>query len=127
MLVRKVIKQRKDDRKGLLHAQEPMKGPFAMELKDWLQVWWIACEPAIGDYMLACVVALCGTIPEEQPSVYSYRKLYYRLAILNDLSVKQGMRDVRMLYSPVLQELVLHIYRQLVRKHGLSMFKALQA
>lgn len=65
MLVREVVEEREEDRKGLLHAQKSMKRPFAVELKDRLQVWWIARKAPVGDYVLACVVAFGGTVPEE--------------------------------------------------------------
>ena len=51
---------------GLLHAQEAVEGPFAVELEDGLEVGRFAGE-ALGGYdVLAGVVAFGGAGPEEE-------------------------------------------------------------
>jgi hypothetical protein len=69
--VRDVVQQREDDAEGLLHAQEPVEGPFAVKLDDRLQIRRVAREASGGDDVLACVVAFGGAGPEKKAAVKS--------------------------------------------------------
>jgi len=64
------VKEREEDREGLLHAQEAVEGPFPMELDDILP----RGNPLVSYDVLAGVVALCGTCPEEELMEKSYKK-----------------------------------------------------
>jgi hypothetical protein len=66
VIVSEKIKQRKDDGEGFLHAEEAVKGPFAVELEDWFAVGGFAGETFVGDDVLAGVVAFGGAGPEEE-------------------------------------------------------------
>lgn len=66
VVVGEEVEERKDDGKGFLHAEEAVKGPFAMELEDGFAVWWVAGEALVGDDVLAGIVAFRRTVPEEE-------------------------------------------------------------
>jgi hypothetical protein len=66
MIVSEKIEQRKDDGKRFLHAEETVKGPFAVELEDWFAVRGFAGEAGVGYDVLAGVVAFGGAGPEEE-------------------------------------------------------------
>lgn len=51
-----------EDAEGLLHAEETVEGPLAVELDDGLA----GLDAAVGDDVLAAVVALAGAVPEEE-------------------------------------------------------------
>jgi hypothetical protein len=51
-----------EDAEGLLHAEEAVEGPLAVELDDGLA----GLDAAVGDDVLAAVVALAGAVPEEE-------------------------------------------------------------
>lgn len=70
-MMRKVVEEREDDTKGLLHAHEAVERPFTVKLVDGLHVRRVAREPTVGYNVLACVVALGGTIPEEDAAMES--------------------------------------------------------
>jgi hypothetical protein len=60
--VREEVEQGEEDGEGLLHAQDAVEGPFAVELDDAVVV-----EDALVRYdVLAGIVAFGGTIPEEE-------------------------------------------------------------
>ena len=66
--VREEVEEGEEDGEGLLHAQEAVEGPFAVELHD--RVWQgIIGEAPLGDDMLAYVVAVALAIPEQEPVV----------------------------------------------------------
>jgi len=56
------IDEREKDREGLLHAEEAVERPFPVELEDAFGIG----NALIGDYVLAGVVALSGTVPKEE-------------------------------------------------------------
>lgn len=58
------VEKRKEHREWLLHAEEAVEGPFAMELKYWMQHWGFSRNPAVGDDVLADMVAIRGAGPE---------------------------------------------------------------
>jgi hypothetical protein len=62
ILVREEVEEGEEDGEGLLHAEEAVEGPFAMELHDGFG----GCDALVGDYVLAGVVAFRWAIPEEQ-------------------------------------------------------------
>jgi hypothetical protein len=66
VIVSEEIEQRKDDGKRFLHAEETVKGPFAVELEDWFAVRGFAGEAGVGYDVLAGVVAFGGAGPEEE-------------------------------------------------------------
>jgi hypothetical protein len=66
MIVSEEVKQRKNDGKGFLHAEETVKGPFAVELEDWFAVRGFAGEAFVGYDVLAGVVAFGRAVPEEE-------------------------------------------------------------
>jgi len=56
------VEEGEEDGEGLLHAEEAVEGPFAVELDD-----GFGFEDArVGDYVLAGVIAFRGTVPEEE-------------------------------------------------------------
>lgn len=63
--VRPQVGRRKEDRERFLHAEEPRKGPFAVELDDGEG----GCFAVGRDDLLARVVAFGGTVPEEETEV----------------------------------------------------------
>jgi len=63
MVMSEEIEQREDYREGFLHAEESVKGPFAMELEDWFTVWGVAGEALVGYHVLAGVVAFRRAVP----------------------------------------------------------------
>lgn len=66
MVMSQEVEQREDDGEGLLHAEETVKGPFAMKLKDGLTIGRFAGEAFVGDDVLAGIVAFGGTVPQEE-------------------------------------------------------------
>jgi hypothetical protein len=66
VIVSEKIEQREDDGKRFLHAEETVKGPFAVELEDWFAVGGFAGEAFVGYDVLAGVVAFGGAVPEEE-------------------------------------------------------------
>lgn len=69
VVVSEEVHEAEDHAEGLLHPQEAVEGPLAVELHDRLTVWWVACQPLVGHHMLAGVVAFCWTVPEEDTSL----------------------------------------------------------
>ncbi len=53
------VEEGEEDREGLLHAQETVEGPFAVELDD----GFIVRDALVSDYVLAGVVAFGGAVP----------------------------------------------------------------
>ena len=51
--MREEVEEGEEDRKGHLHAEEAVEGPFAMEL----DVGFGGCDAWVGDYVLAGVIA----------------------------------------------------------------------
>jgi len=64
-----IVEQTEDDGEGLLHPQEPIEGPFAMELEDGFSVWRIAGFSLVRDYVLAGVIALVRARPEKEATL----------------------------------------------------------
>jgi hypothetical protein len=62
VLVREEVEEGEEHGKRLLHAEEAVKGPFAVELHDGLPLE----DAGVGDYVLAGVVAFGGAGPEEE-------------------------------------------------------------
>lgn len=60
--MREEVQQGEEDGEGLLHAEEAVEGPFAVELNDGFQ----GGDACIGDDVLAGVVAFGSAIPEEK-------------------------------------------------------------
>lgn len=52
-----------------MDTHEAVEGPFPMELDDGLKHWRVASHSGIGDHMLAGIVALGGTGPEQGTEV----------------------------------------------------------
>jgi len=67
--VREEVEEGEEDGGGLLHAEEAVEGPFAVELQDRGEVGRVAAEPGGGGYVLARVVAFARAGPEEQAVV----------------------------------------------------------
>lgn len=63
MLVCEEIEQGEEDREGLLHSQEAVEGPFAVELDNGFG----ACDAHVGYDVLTNVVAFRGAVPEKEP------------------------------------------------------------
>lgn len=84
--MREVVEEREDDAKGLLHAHEAVKGPFAVELVD---VRGSEGEGMVGDNVLTCVVAFRGAGPEEKAAVESY------LSVSEDSELIFYIEDIR--------------------------------
>lgn len=53
VLVREEVEEGEEDGEGLLHAEEAVEGPFAVELDDGFG----GSDALVGDYVLAGVVA----------------------------------------------------------------------
>lgn len=66
--VRPEVGSGKEDRDGLLHAENAGEGPFPMELDDGL----VGGDAGGGDYALTGVVAFGGAVPEEEAVVKGY-------------------------------------------------------
>lgn len=75
VVVREEVEQREDDRERLLHAQEAMEGPLAVELQDRLAVGRVAGEARVRDDVLAGVVALGWAGPEEEAALEGFAGL----------------------------------------------------
>ena len=69
MVVREEVEEGEEDGGRLLHAQEAVERPFAVELEDGLKVGGFAGEAAGGGYVLAGVVAFGGAGPEEEAAL----------------------------------------------------------
>lgn len=69
LVVGEEVEQAEEHAEGLLHAQEAVEGPFAVELEHGLAVGRVAGFAGVGDDVLACVVALGWAVPEEEPSL----------------------------------------------------------
>jgi len=57
MIMSEEVEQREYYREGLLHAEESVEGPFAVELEDWFAVRGVTGEALVGDDVLTGVVA----------------------------------------------------------------------
>lgn len=66
MIMSQEVEQREDDGERLLHAEETVEGPFAVELENWLAVGRFTGEAFVGNDVLAGVVAFGRTVPEEK-------------------------------------------------------------
>ena len=62
MHVRPEVAEGEEDAEGLLHAEEAVEGPLAVELDD----GEVGGDPFVGDDVLAGVVAFAGAGPEEE-------------------------------------------------------------
>lgn len=60
--MREEVEEREEDAEGLLHPEESVEGPFAVELDDGLG----GCDALVGYYVLAGIVAFGRTVPEEK-------------------------------------------------------------
>lgn len=56
------VEEGEEDGEGLLHAQDAVEGPFAVELYDGLGL----SDSVVGDYVLAGIVAFRWTVPKEK-------------------------------------------------------------
>lgn len=54
-----------------MYAQDAIEGPFAVKLENRLKHWRIAEDSPICDDMLAYVIAVGGTRPEEKAKAKS--------------------------------------------------------
>jgi hypothetical protein len=63
------VEEREEDGEGLLHTEEAVEGPFAVELDDGLAVGRVAGFALVGYQVLAGVIAFRGTIPEEEAAL----------------------------------------------------------
>lgn len=73
--MREVIEEGEDDAEGLLHAQEAVEWPLAMKLVYGLHVGRVARESLVRNDMLAGVIALSGTIPEQDAAVEGWQTM----------------------------------------------------
>lgn len=64
--VSEVVKEREEDREGLLHAEEAVEGPFPVELQHGAAVGRVACEALVRHDVLAGVVAFGRAVPEKE-------------------------------------------------------------
>jgi hypothetical protein len=71
VLVREEVEEREEDGEGLLHAQEAVEGPFAVELHDRFR----GRDALVGDDVLAGIVAFCWAVPEEELVEESWQML----------------------------------------------------
>ncbi|KFY23002.1 hypothetical protein V493_06164 [Pseudogymnoascus sp. VKM F-4281 (FW-2241)] len=62
LVVGGVVEEGEDDGEGLLHAEDAVEGPFAVELDD--GEGRVLRDAQVGDYVLAGVVAFGGAGPE---------------------------------------------------------------
>lgn len=69
--VGEVVEEGEEDGEGLLHAEEAVEGPFAVELDDGggARVRRVVGEAGVGYDVLAGVVAFGGAVPEEEGAV----------------------------------------------------------
>lgn len=72
--MREVVEEAEDDGEGLLHAQESVEGPFAVELEDGLTVWRVAGFSLVGYDVLADVVALRRARPQKEASLEGFAR-----------------------------------------------------
>ena len=73
LLRHRLNKEGEDHGEGLLHAEEAVEGPFAVELQDRLSVGWVPRQARVGYDVLAGVVAFGGAGPEEEAVVEGWR------------------------------------------------------
>ena len=83
MVMSQEVEQGEDDGEGLLHAQEAVEGPFAVELEDGFAVGWVAGEALVSDDVLACVVAFRRAVPEQDAMLQCCQVLYELLFFLS--------------------------------------------
>ena len=62
VVVREEVEDGEEDGEGLLHSEEAVEGPFAVELHDRFR----GRDALVGNYVLAGVVAFCWAVPEEE-------------------------------------------------------------
>ncbi|KFY84334.1 hypothetical protein V500_09395 [Pseudogymnoascus sp. VKM F-4518 (FW-2643)] len=72
LVVGGIVEEGEDDGEGLLHAEDAVEGPFAVELDD--GEGRVRRDAHVGDYVLAGVVAFGGAGPEEQPVEESWSR-----------------------------------------------------
>lgn len=68
------IHEGEEDGKRFLHAKYSIEGPFSVELDDGFEHWRVPVNPSVRDDVLACVVAFCWAVPEEEAEVKCYIK-----------------------------------------------------
>lgn len=73
IVVGEEVEEGEEDAEGLLHAQEAVKGPFAVVLNDRVGYVRGASEAGVGDDMLAGVVAFGGAVPEEDAPLEGWK------------------------------------------------------
>lgn len=66
MLMGEEVEEGEEYGEWLLHAHEAVEWPLAVVLDDWLQHRRIPRDTLVRDDMLAHVVAIRGTRPEEE-------------------------------------------------------------
>ena len=60
------VEKREEDRARFLHAQKAEEGPFAVVLEDRFEHWRVSRDATVSDDVLADIVAIGGTRPEEK-------------------------------------------------------------
>ncbi|OLL23664.1 hypothetical protein NEOLI_004275 [Neolecta irregularis DAH-3] len=70
VVVHEAVSQREQDGEGLLDAHDAVEGPFAVELLE----RGAPGDELAGDGVLARIVALCGTRPEQQAQMQRRRR-----------------------------------------------------
>lgn len=88
MVVRQEVEEAEENGGRLLHAQEAVEGPFAMELEDRFDVRRFAREAPVGHDMLAGIVALCWTGPEQETV---FKRCTLMLGLINVVCSKVGL------------------------------------
>ena len=66
------VEEGEEDGKGFLHAQEAVKGPFAMVLDDGLEHRRVSRDTAVSDDVLADIIAIGGARPEKETKMECY-------------------------------------------------------
>ena len=69
----KEVEKRKDDGEHLLYAQDPEKRPLSVELNYRTEHRRVTGDPAVGDNMLAGIVAFGRTSPEQKTQMDCYQ------------------------------------------------------
>lgn len=66
MIMRQEVEEGEEDTGGLLHSEEAVKGPFAVELDDGFEVGRLTCESLFGYDVLAHIIAFLRAVPQEE-------------------------------------------------------------
>ena len=74
LLMGEIVKKGEHDGKELLDTQDALKRPFPVELDYGIEHGRITRNPAVGNDMLAGVIALRRTVPEEETQMNRYSR-----------------------------------------------------